>query len=132
MKVHHIGYAVADMDKAKEAFSALGYQDGNTVQDVPRNVCITFIQNGATSVELIAPLSTGSPVDSILEKNRTGTPYHICYEVDDLSSALKDLKAKGFVTLIKPMPAPAIGECNVAFMYHKAMGVMELVEIKNA
>ncbi len=129
MKVHHIGYAVKRIEKAAETFAALGYTLGDITEDKNRKIRIMFIENGTERVELVAPNGDDTPVDGIL-KSTGPTPYHICYETQELKTAMDELKEKGFVTVKEPEPAPAIDGCNVAFMYNARVGLIELVEIK--
>jgi len=128
MKVHHIGYAVDEMDGAIKKFEDLGYAlIGEKTEDKLRKVVIAFVKSGDTLVELIAPSGTGSPVDRVIEKNGA-TPYHICYEVEDIAETCSLLKKEGWTILIKPAPAPAISGAPVAFLYNKIIGLIELVE----
>ncbi len=129
MKVHHIGYAVKRLEKAAEVFATLGYTMGEITKDESRRIRIMFLENGAERVELVAPDGDDTPVDGIL-KSTGPTPYHICYEVQDINAATDELKTKGFVTVKEPEPAPAIGGATVAFMYNARVGLIELVEIK--
>lgn len=47
MKVHHIGYAVKNLEKAIDDFSSLGYRlVSDIVDDAIRNVRICFMENG--------------------------------------------------------------------------------------
>lgn len=130
MKVHHVGYAVKDIEKALPVFSALGYEIcGDIVKDNIRNVEIVFLRNGEEWVELVAPNGENTPVDGVL-KNNGPTPYHICYEVEDLDKAVVELKQQKFMVLKKAEVAPAIDGCKVEFLYHKDLGMIELVEVK--
>ncbi|HAM16454.1 MAG TPA: lactoylglutathione lyase [Eggerthellaceae bacterium] len=128
MKVHHIGYAVADIDKAKAAFSRMGYDCGPTIDDDLRKVRIVILRNGNERVELVAPNGNGNPVEGVLGK-MGATPYHICYEVEDLEAAISELQSiRGWMLTKPPAPAPAIEGRRVAFMYQKDVGTFELVE----
>lgn len=127
MKLHHIGYAVADIEKATSEFVSLGYVIESKTVDVARNIVIVFAKNNGTLIELISPLNKGSPVDNILEKNGP-MPYHICYEVANIFEATKNLKQVGYLVIQKTSPAPALNEQNVCFMYSKTLGIIELVE----
>lgn len=129
MKVHHIGYAVKRLEKAAEVFAVLGYTLGEITEDESRHIRIMFLENGTERVELVAPNGENTPVDGIL-KSVGPTPYHICYEVSDINTAMDELKEKGFVTVKEPERAPAIGGAAVAFMYNARVGLIELVEIK--
>lgn len=127
LKIHHIGYAVKNIDKAIEHFSNLGYVVHEKSVDEKRKVIIAFAESSGYSIELIAPLSDGSPVDSILKKNGP-TPYHICYETVDIKLMCQKLKAEKFRVISDISPAPAIDNANVVFLLSPVMGIIELVE----
>jgi len=126
--VHHIGYAVPDIDKALVEFAALGWKTCSDVtDDESRQVKIVFMEQSGYKIELVAPLSDESPIKKTLKKG-SGTPYHICYEVDNLEAAEAELKKAKFIPFKKAAVAPAISGRRVEFMYAKQNGVIELVE----
>ena len=91
MIIDHIGYAVKDIEKAKQSLQTLGFVFGEVIEDKARNINILFGENGGYKVELVAPISTGSPVDSILTKVGP-SPYHFCFTSSDIE---KDQRFKG-------------------------------------
>jgi methylmalonyl-CoA/ethylmalonyl-CoA epimerase len=128
MKIHHIGYLAKKMDKSLAEFSRLGYRtEKEPAYDDVRDVNIAFVVNGEYSVELIEPASADSPMAPLLSRFKN-TPYHICYEVEDLDAAADELTAGGYTTLQPPAPAPCIDGRRVVFLLHKAMGIIELLE----
>lgn len=128
LKVHHIGYAVPNLDRALVEFETLGWTVSSDVtEDVARQVKIVFLKLGESVVELVAPTAQTSPITKQLAKG-SGAPYHICYEVESLEESEADLKAKKFIVFKKPAPAPAIGNRRVEFLYAKGVGIIELVE----
>lgn len=127
MKVHHTGYAVKNIEKARESFQALGYRFGKRTEDAARNVWVMFGENGDSRIELISPLSPGSPVDDILRKNGC-MPYHICYETADLEKEAERLQRAGFRMIREPEPACALQGRRVAFFMSLSAGLIELVE----
>lgn len=127
MKVHHTGYAVKNIEAARETFEALGYQFGGRTEDVLRNVSIMFGENEGNRIELISPISAGSPVDDILRKNGC-VPYHICYEAEDLEREAERLQEMGFYMIRKPEPACALQGRRVIFFMSLSVGLIELVE----
>lgn len=132
LKIHHIGYAVKDIDQGIESFKKLGYKVSHKTKDYDRKVLIAFAMNDDLAVELIAPMGVGSPIDNILAKNGP-SPYHICYEVADIGASCDELKREGWLILGKPSAAPGIickGNAEVVFLYNKNVGIIELVEIK--
>lgn len=129
MKVHHVGYAVKNIEDSMQHFQVLGYkQVSEIVADSIRNVKIVFLQNDTEKIELVAPNGENTPVDSVLKKSGP-TPYHICYEVGDIEEAITILDKKWLV-IRKPEIAPAINNRKVAFLLNNKIGLIELVESK--
>ena len=128
LKVHHIGYAVPTIDGARAEFEALGWTAcGGVTDDLERKVRIQFLRLGEEIIELVAPLTDDSPIRKTLQKGN-GTPYHVCYEVESLDEAERELKTMRFIVFKKPSPAPAIGMRRVEWFYSRNNGIIELVE----
>lgn len=127
MRIDHIGYAVKDIDKAKKPMEEIGFVFEETVQDTERNIYIAFGGMDGYRVELVAPVSEGSPVDMYLGKIGP-TPYHICYKSADIVNDIGRLKKKQF-RITKPLSsAMAFGGKRVAFLYSLSAGLIEIVE----
>lgn len=94
MRIDHIGYAVKNIDKAKKSMETLGYSFEPTVEDRVRNIFIAFGEFDGYRVELVAPMSKGSPVDMYLSKIGP-TPYHVCYRSSDIEADIAELQKTG-------------------------------------
>lgn len=135
MRLHHLAYAVEDIDKAADKFGLLGFvRDGEVVDDESRGVKIVFMElkEGAlpTRIELVAPLHKDSPVAGRLEDSKgVSVPYHLCFEVDELEEACRALMEEGFLPISKALPAPAIRDAPVQFFFSGDAGLIELVEV---
>jgi len=87
--LNHVAIAVSDLSQA----TAL-YRDtlGATVSkptDLPEHgVTTVFVELPNTKIELLAPFGENSPIENFLQKNPSGGIHHICYEVDDIQSAI--------------------------------------------
>lgn len=128
LNFHHLGVACRNIDATAAAYENLGYKRSETVFDPLQNVRICFLHHAEMPcVELLEPVDEKSPVVQILAKNGTA-PYHTCYAVSDMETAVKELKAHRYLAVSKPQPACAIGNKRVAFLFHKDMGLIELVE----
>lgn len=129
MRIDHIGYAVQDLAAAAEKFEALGYRSwGEETEDPGRKVRIRFFSDpSGVMVELVAPLQEDSPVMGWVRKNGN-SPYHICYESEDLEREIAELRQKGFILVHPIAPAPAMGGRRVAFLYSAGTGLLELAE----
>lgn len=128
MRIHHVGVAVASIDEVLDDYVALGYSVGARVLDEGRRVDIAFVRNGDYVIELVAPAAPDSPVDGLLKKVGP-SPYHVCYVVDDIATTVRELRASGYVRVTAPSPAPAIGYASVAFLHHRRVGLIEVVEL---
>ena len=129
-KFHHIGVAVNDIDATASLYLSAGYERTDTVYDPVQNVYICFLtKEGMPMLELVSPYDESSPIFETLRKNGV-TPYHICYEVWDLDETVKKLRKIRYVATTVPVPAVAFGGCKVCFLYHKKVGLIELVESK--
>lgn len=127
-RIHHIGYLVKDLDKSIRAFLALGYrQKGGPVLDEGRDVEIVFLEKDGSLVELVEPKSAES-VAAGLMKTRKNSPYHMCFETDDMAGELERLRASGFMRIDELAPAPAIGGgAYVTFLVSPSIGIIELL-----
>ena len=129
-RFHHIGIAVKSIDETAAMYVSAGYEKSETVYDPVQNVHICFLSKESMPLtELLAPNDEASPVYQTLQKNGV-TPYHCCYEVDDLEETVDKLRKIRYVATSKPVPAIALGGRRVCFLYHKKVGLIELVESK--
>ena len=128
MTVHHIGYLVKKLERARLAFEALGYcVEQETVRDEFRKVDIVFLVKDGYRIELVSPYDPASVVAGLLA--RTGNaPYHVCYEVADLDAEIERLRDAHYVVSSEPAPAPACGGARVAVLVHPYLGMVELLE----
>jgi methylmalonyl-CoA/ethylmalonyl-CoA epimerase len=78
-------------------------------------------------VELIEPVDDSSPMYPLLKRYKN-TPYHICYEVDDLEASIAELSTKGYTVMQEPLEAPCIENKRVSFLINSNLGIIELVE----
>ncbi len=127
LKIHHIGYLVKKIEKAKQAFESLGYlAKQDIVYDDIRKVHICFLAKDGCLIELVSPAS-GDSVAAGLMKKYKNSPYHICYEAEDPETAYRELTAGGFTAIDAPTPAPALGGRKVVFLMSPVIGMMELI-----
>lgn len=129
LKFHHIGIACFDIDETKPFYELMGYKASSVTDDPIQDIRICFLKKeGAPLLELLAPIDEKSPVNRILATQGV-TPYHICYEVEDIEQAMTLLrKQHKFVRVSKAAPACAMDNRRVAFLFRKDVGLIELVE----
>ena len=125
---HHIGIACRDIIKSQRFYMSMGYQASAIVDDPLQHVRVCFLEKeGAPRLELLEPLDDQSPVTRTLTAVGV-TPYHLCYEVEDIEAAIKALRAQRFLPVKSPLPACAMDGKRVAFLFQKDTGLIEIVE----
>lgn len=128
MKIHHIGYLVKKIEKAKQVFFKLGYAlEQDVVYDDYRKVDICFLLKDGYRVELVSPKGEDSVVAQLIKQYRNA-PYHLCYETERFDEERKELEANGFTCMGEPCPAPALFGRRVVFLMSPAIGIIELYE----
>lgn len=132
LHIHHLGYAVSDVEKSVKSFERLGFvRVSEVVEDTLRNVNIVFVKNKleGTIIELVEPISEKSPVSKSLKYNKNvAHPYHVCYEVENLQRSIEMLKRQGYYLISDSSPALAIRNRDVAFMLQRDGGMVELLQ----
>ena len=129
MKVDHIGIATRQLDEALALWQdVLGLKVDSTEEVTEQGVRVAMLGIGETHIELLEPLSAGSPVGKFLEKRGPGI-HHIAVSVSDIRATLAQLREKG-TRLIDETPRVGAGGCLVAFVHpSSANGVLlELVQ----
>ena len=89
-----------------------------------------FVDVGNTKLELLDQLGTGSPIKNFLKHNPTGGIHHLCFEVDNIEAAVKDLFSKGVRLLSEKTKIGAHGK-PVIFIHPKDCGGV-LIELEQA
>jgi len=130
-KINHIGVAVSDIEGSLAFWrDALGLKVDH-IEEVPsQKATVVFLPVGESELELVRPTSDDTGVAKFLAE-RGGGVHHLCLEVDDIASALGDLKEKG-VRLINETPLELPGR-KMAFVHPKSTGgvLVELYELLN-
>jgi methylmalonyl-CoA/ethylmalonyl-CoA epimerase len=128
-KINHVAIVVADIDQALSFWrDALGLEMSH-IEEVPsQKAAVAFLPIGDSEVELVKPTSDDSGAAKFLAE-RGGGMHHLCFEVDDISAMLEELKAKG-VRLINETPLELPGR-KITFVHPKSTGgvLVELYEI---
>lgn len=125
---HHIGIACRDITKSSQFYTLMGYEASPVTEDPIQHVRVCFLEkDGAPRLELLEPLDEQSPVARTLATSGV-TPYHICYEVADIAAAIEMLRGQRFLLVSGPVAACAMDNKQIAFMFQKNTGLIELVE----
>lgn len=131
MRVHHIGYLVSDISLALKEFILLGFsQIGEIDKDTSRGCYGIFLTNSDYVVELIQPIDEKSPFFG-LKKRFKNSPYHLCFETNDMQTTLNELCTRegGCMLFLPPQAAPVIAVgAQVAFLISPHIGIIEIVD----
>lgn len=118
--VHHVGFAVTDLDEAVETYGLLfgaTLEHRDAVAD--QGVEAASVLVGASRIELLVPTGDDTPVGRFLAKRGPGM-HHVAYEVDDVGSALAGLQHAG-AELIDQVPRRGLFGLEVAFVHPDAV-----------
>lgn len=128
LRFHHIGIACRNIDKTKSFYLAMGYSASAVTDDPLQHVRVCFLDtDGQPRLELLEPLDEKSPVTRTLDTVGV-SPYHLCYEVNDIGTAIAWLRNQRFLLVSGPVPACAMNDRQVAFLFKTSNGLIELVE----
>ena len=127
-RIDHLGIAVASIEEALPIYRALGLTETHREEVPSQQVVTAFLPVGDSQIELLEPTGDGSPVARFLARRGPGI-HHVCFAVDDLRAALRDLEGQGF-RLVNSEPVPGAGGKNVAFLHPESGGgvLIELAE----
>ena len=126
-KIDHIGYPTGDIAATAKAFEKLGYQMGEIVNDDTQRTRICFLTKAnEVRVELVEPYEDNRTMRKMLTKQGV-SPYHTCYEVDDVDREYEQLIQEDWVALFKPVAAPAFGNRKICYFWNAEIGFIELV-----
>jgi methylmalonyl-CoA/ethylmalonyl-CoA epimerase len=114
--VHHVAFAVTDLDEALETYQRLfgarielrGRMDDQGVE-------AAYLRIGDGRVELVSALGEDTPVGRFLAKRGPGM-HHVAYEVADVAAAVRSLVSEG-VEVIDAVPRPGLGGHEVSFVH---------------
>ena len=132
MKIDHLGIAVRSISDSLGFYQdALGLELTQTEAVDNQGVNVALLSVGESRIELLEPFSEETPVGRFIARRGEGL-HHICYEVDDLSTKLEELRSRG-VRLLDGYPRRGAEGKMVAFLHPaSAHGVLvELVQKAN-
>ena len=127
--IEHIGIAVKDL-KTDASFwkHILGIDHTHSEKVEAEGVLTEIYDTGKGKVELLESLHPDSPVKKFLEDRGPGI-HHICFEVDDIYTSIKELKEKNIRVIGEKYRIGAEGY-KVVFIHPKSTGgvLVELAE----
>jgi len=118
--IHHLGVAVRDLDGAVAVYERLlGGRLEHRGRVEEQGVEAASVLVGESRVELLGALGDDTPVGKFLAKRGEGM-HHVAYEVEDVASALAELRDAG-AQLIDEQPRRGLFGLQVAFVHPDAV-----------
>lgn len=131
MKIKRVEHIAIAVDSLRQSMDLLRDTFGLEVEYEERigPTRLAMLPVGETYLELLEPQGPESGVSKWIAEKGTGL-FHICFEVDDIDSALAELKAKG-VKLRDETPRIGHGGARIAFLDPLSTGnvLIELAEL---
>ena len=131
--INHVCIAVLNIEETLEFYENLfGVTKSGEIETIEdQGVKAALVRVGASQLEFIQPIDNENGVAKFIERRGEGV-HHICFEVDNLESKLKDLDLAG-VQLIDKEPRDGLSG-TIGFIHPKSTrGVLiELVDQKTA
>jgi methylmalonyl-CoA/ethylmalonyl-CoA epimerase len=129
VKIDHLGIAVKNIEEGKKFWTdILGLEFEGTETVEAQKVTTAFFPVGESEVELLESTAPDGPVAKYIEKKGEGI-QHVAFCVEDIETALKELKENG-VRLIDETPRKGAGGARIAFLHPKSTNgvLVELCE----
>jgi len=130
-KINHIGIAVNNIGDALQLYArTLGLNVGAFEVVEEQKTRTAIIPVGDTKIELLEATDSESPIAKHIERRGEGL-HHLAFEVDNIESALAELKNKE-IRLIDEQPRRGVEDTSIAFLHPKATGgvLLEVVQKK--
>ncbi|MDD9880668.1 MAG: methylmalonyl-CoA epimerase [Candidatus Marinimicrobia bacterium] len=125
--IEHIGIAVNNLDTDAPFWKhIMNIPHRNTELVDDQGVITDIYDTGKGKVELLEPTAKNTTVGKFLDKRGPGV-HHVCFEVDDLNNAIKELKESN-IHIISDEPSIGAEGYKVVFIHPKSTGGV-LVEL---
>lgn len=126
-KVNHIGIFTKNIDKTLDEYQRLGFVlKTKIVYDSLRNIKVVLLEFDEIIIELIEANDDRS--FKLFDKVSFPVEYHICFEVKDMDNTVQRLVEDNYHLVSPPKPAKLFDNRRVVFLYHKFIGLIELLE----
>ena len=127
--IEHLGIAVESIDKSAPFWKHILQIAHRSTEDVIDQGVITDIYDtGNGKVELLESMGDDTPIGKFLN-NRGSGMHHVCFEVSDINSAIKELKENN-INILSEKPTIGAEGYKVVFIHPKSTGgvLVELAE----
>ena len=130
--IEHIGIAVKDMDRNAPFWKhVLKIPHKGTETVAQEGVTTDIYDTGSGKVELLKSIVPGSVIEKFLERRGEGI-HHVCFEVENITQAIKELKESN-INVISGHPRTGAEGYKVVFIHPKSTGgvLVELAQKNN-
>ena len=127
--IEHIGIAVNSIDKDAPFWKhILNLPHRGTEAVENQGVMTDIYDTGRGKVELLEAMGSDTPLGKFLEQRGAGM-HHVCFEVDNITNAIKDLKEFN-IQVLSNEPTMGAEGYKVVFIHPKSTGgvLVELAE----
>ena len=130
-KIDHVGIAVPDLDEAiafyRDTFGVVSVHEETNEEQGVREAMLA-VGDGATMIQLLAPLTDDSTIAKFIGRNGPGV-QQVAYTVDDVEAASATLRERG-LRLLYDAPRRGTSGSRVNFVHPKDAGgvLVELVQ----
>jgi len=124
-RIHHVGIVVRSLKTAYPFWrDTLQLAVSKTAMVPDQGVSAALLPCGESEIELLEPVNPSGGVAKFLEKRGEGL-HHLCFQTDDVASALADAGARGLPLIDK---TPRKGLAGMIGFLHPKAGHGTLVE----
>ena len=126
-RIQHVAIAVSDLENRTDVLLDVLGLKLDYIEDLPK-ARVALFSLGDSAIELVQGLGPEArSANWVAERGQS--LYHICLEVEDIDSALDELRGKG-IKLIHDTPIVGHGQCRIAFIDPSCTGniLFELAE----
>jgi methylmalonyl-CoA epimerase len=130
--IEHLGIAVKDLANDAPFWNHIlniEHQSTEVVED--QSVTTDIYDTGNGKIELLESTKPGSAIAKFIEKRGAGI-HHVCFEVEDIYLAIKELKENN-IHVLSDEPSTGAEGYKVVFIHPKSTGgvLVELAEKQN-
>ena len=127
--IEHIGIAVDDLNKTSSFWgNILNILHTHTEVVESEQVKTTIFDTKKGKIELLSPSSSSSVIKRFI-KNKGSGIHHVCFEVDDINTAINELKVND-INILNDEPSVGAEVYKIVFIHPKSTGggLVELAE----
>ena len=130
-RIEHVAIAVKNLESSKKMLTDLFGLELEHEEQI-NSIRLAMFPVGESSLELLQSDDANTRTAKWIENKGEGL-FHICFEVDDIAEALRELKQKG-AKLLNETPVTGHGNSQIAFIDPESTSgfLVELVQMHHA